>query len=246
MSQSYLAAVSVRTTDSRGCKDRPGLRLEELLVELDIVKYREAFLGAGIGDDEITRARDEGEAAIEALIATIGLRGGSATKVRRRLSAPVVAAAEAPAAANVRGKKQSTSTASAEAAAAGTSQELVQDAVGHFILSTREDLDRVFESAKHCMMANGIVVVEFTAGWCTSCRKFSSSFDRLVKELESTYLCIVDVDASPELAEAHGVSALPHFAIYRNGVLWDALVGGRQTVLRQKVLCAVEGKKYKV
>ena len=104
MSQSYLAAVAVRTTDSRGCKDRPGLRLEELLVELDIVKYREAFLGAGIGDDEITRARDEGEAAIEALIATIDLRGGSATKVRRRLSAPVVAAAEAPAAANVRGK----------------------------------------------------------------------------------------------------------------------------------------------
>ena len=240
MSDGYLAAVLVRTTDSLGSSDLQvqALDLEELLVELDIAQYRSAFSNAGIGDAELTRARDEGESAIEALIAAAGLRGGSATKLRRRLSAPKVAA-EATSVQAVRCKRRSAGPADV-AIGSTSSRELVRDAAGKFTLSTQEDLKLVF-----CMSAGGVVVVEFTAGWCSSCRKFSPSYDRLVKELESTFLCVVDVDASPALSDAHSVSALPHFAIYRDGVLWDTLVGGRQTVLRQKALCAAEGKKYK-
>ena len=74
------------------------LTLAALISELELERYREAFATAGVGDAELEAARAAGEEAVEALIQKVGLRGGSATKFRRRLLAKADAGGAAAAA----------------------------------------------------------------------------------------------------------------------------------------------------
>ena len=72
-----------------------------LLAELELDKYAEAFAAAGYDDarlravaEEVDEDREgEGTAAVEALIAATGVKGGSAVKLRRRLLDPKAKAA---------------------------------------------------------------------------------------------------------------------------------------------------------
>ena len=40
------------------------------------------------------------------------------------------------------------------------------------------------------------------------------------------------------------MSQLPHFIIFRDGRKWDALIGGKATILRKKLLFAIEGRVF--
>ena len=62
-----------------------GLSVASLLSELEITQYSAAFVSAGIDDQRLCDIRRQGPDAIEELIAVTSLRGGSATKVRRKL-----------------------------------------------------------------------------------------------------------------------------------------------------------------
>ncbi|CAN0274573.1 unnamed protein product, partial [Hapterophycus canaliculatus] len=44
-----------------------------------------------------------------------------------------------------------------------------------------------------------------------------------------------DVDESPELADAHNVTAIPHFLLLRNGVQVDTYSGSSETDLLSKL-----------
>eukprot|EP00964_Phaeocystis_antarctica_P010401 scaffold5726_cov72-Phaeocystis_antarctica.AAC.5 len=82
-----------------------------LLAELELDKYAEAFAAAGYDDtrlravaEEVDEDREgEGTAAVEALIAATGVKGGSAVKLRRRLLDPKAAAAGKPAGGKAKG-----------------------------------------------------------------------------------------------------------------------------------------------
>jgi thioredoxin-like negative regulator of GroEL len=81
-----------------------------------------------------------------------------------------------------------------------------------------------------------LVVLELTADWCHECVKIAPFFERLAGEQADASFCAVDVDASRELSEAFGASALPLFVFLRRGKTVGALVGAQQTALRKKVL----------
>jgi thioredoxin 1 len=62
------------------------------------------------------------------------------------------------------------------------------------------------------------VLVEFGAPWCAPCKML----EPVLAELAQTYLgkvliVSVDVDASPDLAMAHGVMGVPTLILFRDG-----------------------------
>ena len=61
------------------------LSVASLIAELDILQYRDAFASAGIDDERLRAIYKSGVDAVEEMIVATQLRGGSATKVRRRL-----------------------------------------------------------------------------------------------------------------------------------------------------------------
>ena len=215
------------------------ITLDTLISELELERYREAFATAGVGDAELEAARGAGEEAVEALIQTVGMRGGSGTKFRRRLLAKADAdGAAVPAAAPPRERKARREVGDAAPEPAEPAEAALPVKDGLVIVRTQADLDRLFRESS-------VVVVEFRARWCGGCNKFAPAYKRMVSELASVYLCCVDVDEAAEFAASYGASELPLFVIFREGRKWDTLVGGKQTLLRQKVTSAIEGKRYK-
>ena len=256
MSTSFLDAATRRTSDAL-CASNYGatsaplvveqLVLEHMLVELEIEKYKEAFADASIDDERLNAVRAEGEEAVEELIKLVGLRGGSATKVRRKLLAKASPHPDQPdgleksrQSGRRRAKNASAADGSASAEAAPPPQSgAVRCASGVYKVGSQGDLDGLFQGDD----ARPVVVLEFNATWCGGCKKFTPTFERLVEELPQSYLCCADVDEAPELAQSYAVSQLPHFVIFRDGRKWDVLIGGKATILRQKIQFAVEGRK---
>lgn len=57
-------------------------------------------------------------------------------------------------------------------------------------------------------------VVLFYADWCGNCTTFHPTWDELQKSIVGANLIKVDCDAQKELAQEHGVSALPCIRVY--------------------------------
>jgi thioredoxin 1 len=211
----------------------PPITLDALISELELERYREAFATAGVGDAELDAARAAGSEAVEALIQKVGLRGGSATKLRRRLLAradaggSAVAAAPPPRERKVRRER-------ADAPEPSEAAIPVKDRI--VIVRTQADLDRLFRESS-------VVVVEFRARWCGGCNKFAPTYTRMAPDVPAACLTMCDVDDSPDLAEKFGATQLPLFVILRDGVKCDALVGGKATALRQKVQQAIDSPR---
>ena len=206
------------------------LTLDALISELELERYREAFATACVGDAELDAARVAGEEAVEALIQKVGLRGGSATKFRRRLLAKADAGGAAVAAAPPR-RERKVREQGGDAPEPSEAALPVKD--GLVIVRTQADLDRLFHESS-------VVVVEFRARWCGGCNKFAPTYTRMAPDVPAACLTMCDVDDSPDLAEKFGATQLPLFVILRDGVKCDALVGGKATALRQKVQQAIE------
>jgi thioredoxin 1 len=68
------------------------------------------------------------------------------------------------------------------------------------------------------------VVVKFYADWCGSCRLFAPKFTKLSNKEEYAGISFLDVNAeeNPEARKLAGVSNLPFFATFKNGVLVKA------------------------
>lgn len=68
------------------------------------------------------------------------------------------------------------------------------------------------------------VVVKYYADWCGSCRLFAPKFTKLSNKEEYAGISFLDVNAeeNPDARKMAGVSNLPFFATFKNGVLVKA------------------------
>lgn len=68
------------------------------------------------------------------------------------------------------------------------------------------------------------VVVKYYADWCGSCRLISPKFNRMSEEEKNQGITFLEVNAeeNPEARKLAGVSNLPFFAVFKNGVLLQA------------------------
>ncbi len=67
---------------------------------------------------------------------------------------------------------------------------------------------------------NGIVLVDFWAGWCTPCKIMAPAVERLAqqhKENSQVKIVKLDVDANPETAQQQSVLSLPTFKLFFQG-----------------------------
>ena len=70
------------------------------------------------------------------------------------------------------------------------------------------------------------VVVDFWADWCMPCRIMAPVMEELAKAYAGKALFgKVDVDENSQIASRYGIMSIPHFLIFKNGVLVEKIVG---------------------
>ena len=75
-------------------------------------------------------------------------------------------------------------------------------------------------------VAQGTVLADFWATWCSSCKMLGTILEQAAKEIpESVAIVKIDVDDAQELARKLGVGTLPTLMIYKDGKVVKTLVG---------------------
>merc|ERR1712071_210118 len=80
-----------------------------------------------------------------------------------------------------------------------------------------------------------LVAIDFTATWCGPCKRIGPQFEAMAGEFSSVTCIKVDVDANSETSEHCGITAMPTFHFYKDGVKVDELVGASEGKLREKM-----------
>ena len=88
-------------------------------------------------------------------------------------------------------------------------------------MATLEITEANFEET----VREGIVLLDFWAGWCAPCRVFAPVFEAAAERHTDVVFGKVDTEAQPGLAAAFEVRAIPTLMVLRDGVLLAAQPG---------------------
>lgn len=74
--------------------------------------------------------------------------------------------------------------------------------------------------------SNGVALVDFWASWCGPCRMLAPTIDEIASDFEGrAAIYKVNVDEEGELAAKFGIMSIPTLIIFKNGEVFDKLVG---------------------
>ena len=78
-------------------------------------------------------------------------------------------------------------------------------------------VDYIKDFEQEVAKKKGLVVVDFTAGWCGPCQMFSPVFESVAEKINGVDFKKVDVDNQSDIAQEHGVMSVPTIVFFENG-----------------------------
>ncbi|KAL7146664.1 hypothetical protein ABFS83_06G056600 [Erythranthe nasuta] len=85
-----------------------------------------------------------------------------------------------------------------------------------------------------------IVVVNFSASWCSPCRQITTAYSELADKYPAMLFLTVDVDDLAEFSNSWDIKATPTFYFLREGRQLDKLVGANKVELHKKTMAISE------
>lgn len=86
---------------------------------------------------------------------------------------------------------------------------------------------------------DGIVLVDWWAGWCGPCRMFAPVFERASEDHPDITFGKVDTEAEQEIAMAARISSIPTLMAFRDGILVFTQPGALPAAALEQVIAAV-------
>ncbi|XP_074294208.1 thioredoxin H5-like [Silene latifolia] len=85
------------------------------------------------------------------------------------------------------------------------------------------------------MMSDKLMVIYFTASWCSPCRYMAPTVDEFAAHYTDVEFDKIDVDELYNVSQELGVQAMPTFLFIRGGKEIDRVTGARREELQRKI-----------
>ena len=79
-------------------------------------------------------------------------------------------------------------------------------------------VDITTEDFEETVLADGIVLVDFWAGWCGPCQAFAPVYEAAAEKHENVTFAKVDTEAEQALAGGLGIQSIPTIMAFRDGI----------------------------
>jgi len=82
------------------------------------------------------------------------------------------------------------------------------------------------ETDRKVLGSDGLILVFFTAPWCSACKSFSQTLNEIAEEKEGKLTIYkMDIDENATFANSYSVRSLPTTLAFKDGLVQDTKIG---------------------